>query len=46
MKKYDVIIIGCGPAGVSAAKILDNNNINYCIIEKISFQEKNCVVEV
>ncbi len=28
MKKYDVIIVGCGPAGVAAAKILKKNKIN------------------
>lgn len=43
MKKYDVIIVGCGPAGVSAAKILKNSNINYCIIEKNKFpRDKLC----
>lgn len=43
MKRYDVIIIGCGPAGAAAAKILKNNNINYCIIEKNKFpREKLC----
>ena len=43
MKKYDVIIIGCGPAGVSAAKRLKDNNINFCIIDKNKFpREKLC----
>ena len=43
MKKYDVIIIGCGPSGVSAAKVLDDSNINYCIIERSKFpREKIC----
>ena len=43
MKKYDVIIVGCGPAGIGAAKILEKNNINYCIIEKNKFpREKLC----
>ena len=43
MKKYNVIIVGCGPAGAAAAKILKNNNINYCIIEKNKFpREKLC----
>lgn len=43
MKKYDVIIVGCGPAGASAAKILKQNNINYCMIEKNIFpREKLC----
>ncbi len=40
MKKYDVIIIGCGPAGVAAAKILINNNINFCMIDKDKFPRK------
>ena len=43
MKKYDVIIVGCGPAGVAAANILKQNNINFCIIEKNKFpREKLC----
>lgn len=43
MKKYDVIIVGCGPAGVAAANILKQNNINFCIIEKNEFpREKLC----
>lgn len=43
MKKYDVIIVGGGPAGVSAAKVLKANNINFCIIEKNKFpREKLC----
>lgn len=43
MKKYDVIIVGCGPSGIAAATILKNNNINYCIIEKNKFpREKLC----
>ena len=43
MKKYDVIIVGCGPAGVAAAKVLKENNINYCVIEKNKFpREKLC----
>ena len=43
MKKFDVIIIGAGPAGISAAKILKDNNINFCIIEKSKFpREKLC----
>lgn len=43
MKKYDVIIVGCGPAGIAAAKVLKNNNINYCIIERNKFpREKLC----
>jgi len=43
MKKYDVIIIGAGPAGVAAAKILNKNNINFCIIDKAKFpRQKLC----
>lgn len=43
MKKYDVIIIGAGPAGVSCAKVLKDNNISFCIIEKNKFpREKLC----
>jgi Dehydrogenases (flavoproteins) len=35
LKKYDCIIIGCGPAGMSAAYHLFRNGItNICIIEK------------
>ena len=37
MKNYDVIIVGGGPAGVGAAKVLENNNINFCIIDKKKF---------
>ena len=33
-KNYDVIIIGCGPAGIGAALELKKNNINFAIIEK------------
>jgi flavin-dependent dehydrogenase len=32
--KYDVIIIGAGPAGATAASILSKNNINTLLIEK------------
>ena len=43
MKKYDVIIVGCGPAGSAAAKILSKNNINFCMIDKQKFpREKLC----
>ena len=34
MKKYDVAIIGAGPAGITAAIYLSRANINCCIIEK------------
>ena len=43
MKNYDVIIIGAGPAGIASAKVLEDNNINFCIIEKNKFpREKLC----
>ena len=43
MKKYDVIIIGCGPSGVAAAKILKQSNVCFCIIDKNKFpREKLC----
>ena len=31
---YDVIIVGAGPAGLTCAKILNQNNINTLIVEK------------
>lgn len=34
MNNYDVIIIGAGPAGATAASILSKNNINTLLIEK------------
>ena len=34
MKKYDALIIGCGPAGIGAALILKEAGINFAIIEK------------
>lgn len=37
MKQYDVIIVGLGPGGVAAAKVLKDNNINFCVIEKARF---------
>lgn len=40
MKKFDVIIIGCGPAGVAAAKIMLKNNVNFCMIDKETFPRK------
>ncbi|MBP5204213.1 FAD-dependent monooxygenase [bacterium] len=33
------MVVGCGPAGVAAAKILKKNNINYCMIDKKHFTE-------
>ena len=34
MKKYDALIIGCGPAGIGAALVLKESGINFAIIEK------------
>ena len=43
MKKYDVIIVGGGPAGIAAAQIFNKNKINYCLIDKCRFpREKLC----
>ena len=43
MKNYEVIIVGCGPAGIAAAKILSENNINLFLIEKNKFpRQKLC----
>lgn len=33
-KDYDVLIIGCGPAGIGCALELKNSDINFAIIEK------------
>jgi len=33
MNNYDVIIIGAGAAGLMAAKILSENNMNVCVLE-------------
>lgn len=37
MKKYDVIIIGAGPAGSSAAYVLAKSKINVLVIDKYPF---------
>ena len=29
MKKYDAIIVGAGPSGIAAAKVFNDNKINY-----------------
>lgn len=43
MKKYDVIIIGAGPAGIAAAKTFDKSGISFCIIDKNKFpRQKLC----
>lgn len=34
MEKYDVVIIGAGPAGLSAAKVLAQNNKKVIVLEK------------
>ncbi len=34
MKKYDVCIIGAGPAGLTAGRILASNNLSVIILEK------------
>jgi len=40
MEKYDVVIIGGGPAGASLGYILKSNNISCCIIEKSLFPRR------
>ena len=43
MREYDVIIVGCGPAGVAAAKVLGDNKVSFCMIDKTKFpREKLC----
>ena len=43
MKSFDCIVVGAGPAGIAASKILNDNNIDYCIIDKCEFpREKLC----
>ena len=37
MKKYDVIIVGAGPAGLAATKILEKTDLSFCVIEKNKF---------
>lgn len=40
MSKYDVVIIGAGPAGLEAAKVLSENNKSVIILEKNSIYGK------
>lgn len=40
MKKFDVIIVGCGPSGVAAAKVLIKSKINFCMIDKETLPRK------
>ncbi len=43
MENYDVVIIGAGPAGTSAAKILESRGINFIILDKMLFpRNKAC----
>jgi len=34
MEKYDVVIVGTGPGGLQAAKVLAENNKSVLILEK------------
>ena len=34
MNKYDVIIIGSGPVGLSLAKSLSNESFSVCVIDR------------
>ncbi len=43
--KYDVVIVGCGPAGASLGYLLLKNNIKVAIIDKKSSLEKNYVAD-
>jgi len=41
--KYDVVVIGAGPAGATAAKVLAEKGINVLLLDKQSFpREKPC----
>lgn len=43
MKEYDVIIIGAGPAGSAAAKVLSQSDLKYAVIDKAKFpRDKLC----
>lgn len=42
-QKYDVIIVGAGPAGIICAYLLNNKELRIAIIEKASFpKDKTC----
>lgn len=37
MQKYDIIIIGAGPAGASCAALLNNKGFSVCVLERANF---------
>ncbi|NCX96227.1 MAG: FAD-dependent oxidoreductase [Chitinophagia bacterium] len=43
MKKYDVVIVGAGPAGCMAALALRNSNLKVALVDKAIFpRDKVC----
>ncbi|MEA2065550.1 MAG: FAD-dependent monooxygenase [Thermotogota bacterium] len=43
MKRHDVIVVGAGPAGISAAKVLSNAGLDVLLIDKSAFpRDKGC----